>query len=479
MTLSDIRSRLAGLEGRTYWRSLEELADTPEFREYVQREFPAQASEFTDPAGRRQFLKLMGASLALAGVSACTRQPDEKIVPYVRQPEEVIPGRPLFFATAMPHGGFGDAAARRKPHGPPDEARGQPRASGQPRRHRHLGQASVLSLYDPDRSRTVIGPRRSQDLERVPRRRSRRPSTSQQALEGPGPAHPDRADHVAVARRSDPDAARGAARGEVASVGSGLRRRPGRRARRRRRSTASTRPTSSSRSTRTSSASARARVRYTKDFSSRRRIGTPQDELNRLYVVEPVPTITGAKADHRLPLKARDVHAFAAALAAAVGAAGAGGGAALAGEAREVGPGDRRRSAGAPRPVGRRRRRPSARRRARARAAMNEALGNAGTTVSYAAPVVASPADGAASLAELVADMNARQGRRARDPRRQPGLHRAGGSRTSRPRSTRSRRASTSASTTTRPPSSATGTRRKRTTSSRGATCARSTARSR
>ena len=75
MTLAEIRAHLDGLEGRAYWRSLEELADTAEFRQYVDREFPAQASEFTDPAGRRQFLKLMGASLALAGVSACTRQP--------------------------------------------------------------------------------------------------------------------------------------------------------------------------------------------------------------------------------------------------------------------------------------------------------------------------------------------------------------------------------------------------------------------
>jgi len=98
MNLSDIRTKLDGLEGRSYWRSLEELADTPEFHDYVQREFPYQASEFTDPAGRRQFLKLMGASLALAGVSACTRQPPEKLVPYVQQPEEIVPGRPLFFA---------------------------------------------------------------------------------------------------------------------------------------------------------------------------------------------------------------------------------------------------------------------------------------------------------------------------------------------------------------------------------------------
>ena len=99
--LASIRARLAGTEGRQYWQSLEELADSPSFAALVQREFPAQASEWLDPKGRRGFLKLMGASIALAGATACTRQPDELLVPYVRQPEEVIPGKPLFFATAM------------------------------------------------------------------------------------------------------------------------------------------------------------------------------------------------------------------------------------------------------------------------------------------------------------------------------------------------------------------------------------------
>src|SRR5512141_1325396 len=106
MDFSAIRSRLAGAEGRLYWRSLGELADTPEFREYLYREFPAQASEFNDPKGRREFLKLMSASLALAGVGACTKQPPEHIVPYVAQPEELVPGRPLFFASALPFSGY-------------------------------------------------------------------------------------------------------------------------------------------------------------------------------------------------------------------------------------------------------------------------------------------------------------------------------------------------------------------------------------
>src|SRR5213078_5133741 len=92
--------------GREYWRSLEELANTEGFDELLEREFPRQASEWKDDAaGRRQFLKVMGASLALAGLSACTRQPTETIMPYVEPPEQQIPGKPLFYATAFPVSG--------------------------------------------------------------------------------------------------------------------------------------------------------------------------------------------------------------------------------------------------------------------------------------------------------------------------------------------------------------------------------------
>src|SRR5690606_14662016 len=142
-------------DGRAYWRSLDELANTPEFQDYVAREFPSQASEFNDPAGRRQFLKLMGASLALAGVSACTRQPDEAIVPYVRQPEEVIPGRPLFYATSMPEGGGGMALLAENHLGRPTKLEGNPEHPASLGATDVFGQAAVLSLYDPDRSRTI------------------------------------------------------------------------------------------------------------------------------------------------------------------------------------------------------------------------------------------------------------------------------------------------------------------------------------
>jgi len=89
----------------SFWRTLEERAEDPAFQERLYNEFPTEIESIADPVERRTFLRLMGASLALAGVTACTRQPPEKIVPYVRQPEEIVPGKPLFYATAMPIGG--------------------------------------------------------------------------------------------------------------------------------------------------------------------------------------------------------------------------------------------------------------------------------------------------------------------------------------------------------------------------------------
>src|ERR1041385_5441691 len=104
--LAAVRARLAGARGQQYWRSLEELAETEEFREFLQKEFPSQASALNGPVKRREFLALMGASLALAGLSGCSATVPERIVPYVRPPEEVVPGKPLFFATAMPMAGY-------------------------------------------------------------------------------------------------------------------------------------------------------------------------------------------------------------------------------------------------------------------------------------------------------------------------------------------------------------------------------------
>ncbi|HKS03944.1 MAG TPA: TAT-variant-translocated molybdopterin oxidoreductase, partial [Chthoniobacterales bacterium] len=92
--------------GREYWHSLEELAETEAFKDLMGNHLPRHAAAFTSAIDRREFLKLMGASLALAGISGCVSPapapPDEKIVPYVNQPEALVPGRPLYFATAIP-----------------------------------------------------------------------------------------------------------------------------------------------------------------------------------------------------------------------------------------------------------------------------------------------------------------------------------------------------------------------------------------
>src|SRR3954470_5681078 len=151
--------------GKKYWRSLEELADTPVFREFVAREFPQQAEGWNDPFERRTFLKLMGASLALAGLSGCVYQPPEKIVPYITQPEEEVPGRALFFATAFTMNGVATPVLARSNEGRPTKIEGN--ADHPINKNLELNkspysptdifaQASILSLYDPDRSQTPL-----------------------------------------------------------------------------------------------------------------------------------------------------------------------------------------------------------------------------------------------------------------------------------------------------------------------------------
>ena len=139
-----------------YWRSLEELANTPEFQRALHCEFPALASEWSDAVSRRSFLKLMSASFALAGLTACTRQPIEKIVPYVSQPEQIMPGAPLFFATAMPLSGYGIGLLVESHEGRPTKIEGNPEHPISLGGTNVFAQASILELYDPDRAQAVL-----------------------------------------------------------------------------------------------------------------------------------------------------------------------------------------------------------------------------------------------------------------------------------------------------------------------------------
>ena len=406
MTLADVRSRLAGLEGRAYWRSLEELADTPDFKEYVHREFPDQASEFNDPAGRRTFLKLMGASLALAGVSACTRQPEEKLVPYVKQPEEIVPGRPLYYATAMPQGGVGVPLLAENHMGRPTKLEGNPEHPASLGASDILSQASVLNLYDPDRSRTVIerGDVKTWSAFVTAMQAA---MTSHRALQGAGLriltepiTSPSLVDQIHMLLEDLPqakwhqwDAVYGARQGgapgfdaiyhfakadvvvslDADFLGWGP-----------------------------------AQLRYTKDFSSRRRLNTPADALNRLYVAEPVTTVTGANADHRVAVKAREIQDVVVGLATGVGVNVGAPAGTLADDVRSkwipAVVADLKANAGKCIVVAGDHQPAAVHALARS---INQQLGNVGQTVHYVAPIAASPADGTASIVDLVAEMNA------------------------------------------------------------------------
>src|SRR3954447_18717205 len=157
--LAAIQQRLESVRGRDYWRSLDDLAATPEFQDLLEREFPRQAMGWSQDEdadeGRRNFLKLMGASLALAGMTACTRQPTEHIMPYVRQPEDLIPGRPLFFATAVTVNGVATGMLVESHEGRPTKMEGNPGHPASLGASDSFSQAAILQLYDPDRAQAL------------------------------------------------------------------------------------------------------------------------------------------------------------------------------------------------------------------------------------------------------------------------------------------------------------------------------------
>ena len=152
LDLAAAREKLRACSGKQWWRSLEELAGSPHFEELLHREFPRYASEWADAVSRRGFLKLMAASLALAGLSGCAGKPKETIVPYARAPEELEPGKPLFFATAMTLAGSAIGLLVESHEGRPTKIEGNPDHPASLGATDVFSQASLLTLYDPDRS---------------------------------------------------------------------------------------------------------------------------------------------------------------------------------------------------------------------------------------------------------------------------------------------------------------------------------------
>src|SRR6516164_1676142 len=150
-----VEQQLAATKGPEYWRSLEELAGSPEFQDMLHREFPKGASEWLDSVSRRGFLQLMGASLAMAGMTGCTKLPLQEIVPYVKQPEQLIPGCPQYYATAFTLSGYANPLLVESHLGRPTKIEGNNLHPASLGGTDVFAQASILGLYDPDRSQAM------------------------------------------------------------------------------------------------------------------------------------------------------------------------------------------------------------------------------------------------------------------------------------------------------------------------------------
>jgi MoCo/4Fe-4S cofactor protein with predicted Tat translocation signal len=412
LTLEAARAKLAGQTGKTYWRSVDELADTPEFREMVAREFPAQAAEWIDPVSRRGFLKVMSASLALAGLSGCTKQPDEPIYPYVKEPEDLVLGRPVYFATAMPFNTGAVPLLVKTDAYRPIKVDGNPehpvnRGSSDP-----ISQGSLLDLYDPDRSQRVIN--RGEVREFAAFLAVFRAMLSDKKASGGTGLYilsdtvtsPSLAAQWKAAQQNYPNAkwvqwdpinrdsaysASKTAFGDYydaqyrlqdadvivsldADFLSGI-----------------THP---------------GFHRLAADYAGRRKLTDPSIPMNRLYAVESAPTTTGFKAEHRLALKPSDIAPFAAALAAALGAGGAGAQppAGPAGKLLSAIAADLKANAGKCVVIPGEQQTPAVH---LAAIAINQALGNVGKTVVYTETVNPMPSIQGPDLVSLLNDMRA------------------------------------------------------------------------
>jgi molybdopterin-containing oxidoreductase family iron-sulfur binding subunit len=411
MDLSAIRDRMSALGGRTWWRGLDELADTPEFREMLHREFPVAASEFDDPVGRRTFIKLMGASIALAGASACTRIPEEKIVPYVRAPEEVVPGRPLFYATAMPIAGAATPVLVESHMGRPTKIEPNPEHPATRGGTDVYAQASVLTLYDPDRAQATkfLGEIRpwTQFMTAM-----QGEMAAQASKQGSGlrmltgtVVSPTLADQIAQLLVAFPQAKwiqwEPASR---ANVRAGARLAFGQ----------DVEPQYHlDKATVVLSLDADflmegpARLRHTRDFVDQRRLAGDATAMNRLYVAESTPTNTGIKADHRFGMRAAEIGAFARAIAAGLGVSSVGAVAAPASVPQTTIAAivkDLQAHRGAAVVIAGDQQPPAVHALAHA---MNDVLGAVGQTVVYTAPPEARPSDQLADMKALAADMDA------------------------------------------------------------------------
>jgi MoCo/4Fe-4S cofactor protein with predicted Tat translocation signal len=407
LDLATVRAKLREKSGKQYWRTLEELAGDPHFEDLLHREFPRQASEWDETVDRRNFLKLAAASLALAGISGC-RKPEQLLVPYVNQPDGMILGRPQFYATAMPFGADAIGVLVESHEGRPTHVTGNPDHPSSLGGTDVITQASVLNLYDPDRAQTAtyLGEIRAWsdflkvansfvDKAKILGGANFRILTGTVTSPTLAAQIENVLKHVPGSKwhQWEPAESDGAREGGKLAFGRYV--------------STVYRPEKADVILSLDAdflASGPGHIGYMKQFYRRRKLSGPSDTMNRLYVVEPTPSVTGSSADHRLPLKVSEVGQFARALAAKLGL---GGSATLTPAVErwlEAVAGDLQKNRGKSLVVAGEFQPAEVHALAHA---INAALGNVGTTVYYTEPVEANPVNQLESFTELCADMDA------------------------------------------------------------------------
>jgi molybdopterin-containing oxidoreductase family iron-sulfur binding subunit len=316
MTLVQIRQQLKGTTGKRYWRSVDELADTPEFQAAVDKEFPSSPHAWGDEVSRRGFLKFMGASAALAGLAGCTKQPDEPIYPYVKAPEDLVLGKPNYFATAMPFVTGAVPLLVKTDQYRPIKIDGNPEHPYNQGSSDPFSQAALLDLYDPDRSQHVTYRGENREwAEFAVEFRNKVISTKDgtgiyflsETITSPTLARQWREVQAKFPKAKmvqyDPAIA-GTSLANGLNVQYDL---------------AEADVIVSLDADFLSGAAYPGFHKLVRQYAERRKDPT---KLNRLYVIESTPTTTGLKAEHRIGLRASEIPAFAAELAKAVGVAG-------------------------------------------------------------------------------------------------------------------------------------------------------------
>ena len=404
--LVPVRRALAQKKGREYWRSLNELANSEDFEQVIKQEFPRQAG-LLGTLPRRDFLKVLGASLALAGLTACVPQQGERILPYAKPPEQLVPGKPLFYASSLVMDGYARGVLVKTSMNRPIKLEGNPNHPESQGASDAFMQASILELYNPDRVKQVLnggttktwadftgalggilgGAGQGAGL-RIVTGPVSSPSLAAQMTDLLD-RYPDakwvqyspvgRGNSSTAARAAFDDAAEAiydfAAADVILSLDCDfLFSEPG-------------------------------SLRYSRDFSKRHQPISANGTMNRLYMVESSATVTGANADHRLAVKPSQVEAFARAIASRLGVDTPAPTGDVPGQAWLDAIVEDLRRAGRAALVVVGERQPAA---VHALAlAMNQALGSMNNTVRMMNPVLFNAGDGTAGLKALVDELNA------------------------------------------------------------------------